>query len=465
MAQPPEQFVVAGGSVAGLATALALARAGRRVTVVERDDVTVQGDAEEAFASERRGAPQAHQTHGLLARLRVELATRFPDVLETLEATGAYAMPTTRHLPDVQPDDDQLSVLIVRRTTLEWVLRRAVLAEASVQHRGGTSVAGVRMSSGGHGVTQVTGAVLADGTVVEGDVVVATGRRGDVGAWLAPAGVEIPETVQETGFVYLTRWYRLPSDSAWAADPKMGGDLGYVKYLAVPGDGGTLSATIAVRARDGELRAALSDPRRFDAALAMLPGPDGLWHEGPLEAIGAVRPMGGLVNRIRRFLDTDGSPRVLGLHAVGDAHTCTNPIYGRGCALALVQAGLLADAVTHHPHNRAERAMHYEAACAREVEPWYHVSVQMDEAGREMARTGKVDTAHPFFALFVRGATDPVVGRALLRMINLLARPDELMNDAAVVQRGMQLVAEAAGDPLPVNPGPTRDELLGSAAA
>ena len=74
--------------------------------------------------------------------------------------------------------------------------------------------------------------------------------------------------------------------------------------------------------------------------------------------------MGGLVNRIRRFVGDDGRPLVLGFHAVGDAHTCTNPIYGRGCSLALVQAVALADALTAHPaRTRSARAQAYEEAC------------------------------------------------------------------------------------------------------
>ena len=88
----------------------------------------------------------------------------------------------------------------------------------------------------------------------------------------------------------------------------------------------------------------------------MLEGPSRFFAAGPLEPIGGVRPMAGLLNRTRRFLDDDGAPRVLGLHAVGDSHTCTNPLYGRGCSLALVQALRLADALAAHGDDAAARA-------------------------------------------------------------------------------------------------------------
>jgi flavin-dependent dehydrogenase len=73
--------------------------------------------------------------------------------------------------------------------------------------------------------------------------------------------------------------------------------------------------------------------------------------------------MTGLLNRIRTFTRADGTPSVLGFHAVGDAHTCTNPLYGRGCSLAMVQAVLLADATAAHPNDAQARALAYEAAC------------------------------------------------------------------------------------------------------
>ena len=59
--------------------------------------------------------------------------------------------------------------------------------------------------------------------------------------------------------------------------------------------------------------------------------------------INPVHCMTGLINRTRSFTDADGSPLVVGLLACGDAHTCTNPAYGRGQSLALLQATLIAD--------------------------------------------------------------------------------------------------------------------------
>ena len=113
------------------------------MTVIERDPLAEFADAEAAFAAERRGAPQAHQTHGFLARLTVTLRRDFPDIWQALLDAGAESMTLTRGLGPPEEGDDDLNVLIVRRTTFEWALREAVRREPSVEYRPGTEVAGL----------------------------------------------------------------------------------------------------------------------------------------------------------------------------------------------------------------------------------------------------------------------------------------------------------------------------------
>src|SRR3954453_21852893 len=83
------KVVVVGGGVAGLGTALALARRGHDITVVERDHTPMPTTPDEAFTWDRRGAPQVRHSHAFLARLHGILRDRHPDVLAALIAAGA----------------------------------------------------------------------------------------------------------------------------------------------------------------------------------------------------------------------------------------------------------------------------------------------------------------------------------------------------------------------------------------
>jgi 2-polyprenyl-6-methoxyphenol hydroxylase-like FAD-dependent oxidoreductase len=473
----PERVLICGGGVGGLTAALAFSRAGHEVTLVERDAIEPLASAEEAFATERRGAPQVHQTHGFLARLQVTLRDRFPDVLDDLLAAGGMTMPMTASLGEPRPGDEDLKVIITRRSTLEWVLRKAVHAQDHVSVITGVGVEALRSSTTDEGGRPVVDGVrLDDGRQLDADAVIAaTGRRGPIPDWFAGLGVELPETVVESGLMYFTRWYQRPAEEL-PPDPKLGGDLRFVKYLAVPGDGDTLSVTLAVRTDDQDLRRALLDPDRFDKACHLLPGPDLFFngHAPALQPIGPVRPMTGLLNRIRRFADDDGQPLVVGFHAIGDCHTTTNPLYGRGCSLAAVQACLLVDAFAAHPDDALARGAAYEAGSQREIEPWYESAVEMDKMGSDPAGSsafggeGEGDDggsepsgpAKAMAAVFVAAATDPVIGRGIARFMNLLQTPAQLMADPELIQRMAEVMADPDAYPVPPREGPGRRELL-----
>jgi 2-polyprenyl-6-methoxyphenol hydroxylase-like FAD-dependent oxidoreductase len=203
--------VVVGAGIGGLGAALALARAGHRVTLVERDDTPMPSGAEAAFDEwDRRGAPQVRHPHVFLGLARTILRDRFPDVLQSLTDLGIQPPPvggdnafrmSEETLKLIAADDD-LRMLPVRRTTFEWAMRRTVLDEANVAYRAGIGVAGVDLDADGEGPPVATSVRLEDGTVLDTDLVVAsTGRRGDVPSWLAAHGIDVPESVGDAGVV------------------------------------------------------------------------------------------------------------------------------------------------------------------------------------------------------------------------------------------------------------------------
>jgi hypothetical protein len=292
-------------------------------------------------------------------------------------------------------------------------------------------------------------------------------------------GTELEVEEEDTGIVYLSRFYRLLDDAAFpTSSGPIGGDLGYLKYGVFLGDNRTYSVTLAVQSDDQSLRKLLLDEQAFDRAARALPA-TAVWAEaGRAEPITPVEVMGGLLNRRVHFVDDEGEALVLGFHAVGDAHTCTNPLYGRGCSLAMVQADLLASATATHPADARDRAQAYEHACRSEVLPWYRASVQQDRLNRDRAAreaaiaAGAVDPSDASndpaqFAqevmregLMPAVRTDPDVFRTFIRTFNLLNPPEAMLTDSEVFSRVLAAFQDRENRPPEPVLGPPRDEML-----
>jgi 2-polyprenyl-6-methoxyphenol hydroxylase-like FAD-dependent oxidoreductase len=467
------RVVVAGAGIGGLAAAIALSRAGCDVTVVERDDTPMPDDVEGAFAWDRRGAPQVRHTHGFPALIRVILRDRYPDVLAALLDAGVgevSIMPPVvpPDAPTYERDAADLQVLSCRRTTLEWVLRRCALAEQGVRFEVGVPVDGLLVAGPGAPL-DVRGVRLADGREVRADVVVAsTGRRDSVPGWFAEHDVTIAEEEHPTGTLYLSRFYR----TAAGTDAPMGyqgGRRAGLGFVVAGADNGTYSATLAVPSDDAELRAHLMDPDRYEAVLPLFREMEPVVTRGG-QPITPVQAMGGLVNRIRRFVGDDGAPLAHGFFAIGDAHTCTNPLYGRGSSLAVLQAVLVADALAAHDDDRGAAARAYEAASAERVEPWYHVSLMTDLAAGKPAEEKPVESraraSAPRLDLQtlrrIAASGDPELSVLVAKTMSLLLTPQEVFGNPEVLERlGQAAAVERSRDPNRPRRAPlTREAIL-----
>ena len=492
-------MTVIGGGIAGLGASLALARQGHDVEVLERDAAPVPETPVAAFEGwERRGAPQVRHSHAFLARLRNGLRDRAPDLLAALLEAGAEElrfadlMPASIEDRTPRPGDEELTMLACRRATFEWVLRRAAEAESRVCVRRGAEVTGVTLDPApSGGLARVTGVDWrrgrrdARGTTSRADLVVdAGGRRSRMPRWLAEAGAPRPEEEREPcGIFYCSRFFRLrPGVSPPDRDTTIGADMGYLKYAIFHGDSGIFSVTLAASPEDAPLRSVLRT-EAFEQVTARLPAV-ATWTERA-EPISGVHGMASLHNT-RRFYHDGDAPLVEGLAVLGDAAIHTNPLYGRGCTLALVHAWLLADAVAEHGATGRTVLDALEEGTRREIAPWYEMSRRQDRDALELARRyaagvepdagaassgpgAPVDPKAFLRSLIVHGLvpalrTDAEVARVFFRSFNCMVAPTDIMKDPLVLQRVMACYQKRHEREEP-RLGPSRADLVAELAA
>lgn len=454
--------VVIGCGITGLAATLVLTQRGARVTLLDRDAAPVTATAAAAFLEwERRGALQVRHSHAFLGRLRNLLRDRYPDLLQALLAAGARELRMMEHPPLTlrglipEPGDEDLIALGCRRTTFEWVMRRAVCGAPGVCLIPGASVRGLTASSGTP--PTVSGVVYTrtqeDVTLAADLVIDASGRTSKAADWLHAVGARAPyEEREPSGIVYYTRFYRfLPG----ALEPPRSqhptaGDFNWIKFAVFPADERTFSVTLAAPLAFPRLKILAQAPA-FDEMVRAIPGV-APWvaadRAAPIgDAARPVQAMGGLINRLRRFVDAEG-PVATGFFVLGDAAYCTNPLYGRGCAQGFLHAEMLGAALDAHPNDFVAAARAVDRAAHATLEPFYRASViaDRDAVRRAEGRRPRRFTARlrqRFFEDGVATATrcDPVVFRAFIRMMNMLETPEQAFGRWDVVLRSLWVLA------------------------
>jgi 2-polyprenyl-6-methoxyphenol hydroxylase-like FAD-dependent oxidoreductase len=462
---------VLGAGVAGLAAALALARDGHRVTLVERDEVSV-GEPLDALGWERSGIPHFMQPHAFTPRGRKELRTTFPDVFDDLIAAGAWDLDVRPKIRggETRPDDDELVFLAVRRPLIEWALRRAVVTQAGIRVLGRTKALGL-IASAGQGSDEpprIDGVQTTAGPVEADLVIDAMGRRSPTRGWIeAVGGRSVDERSTDCSIIYYCRYYRV-RDGATLPDspsiPSPRGDLGYAAFSTFPGDNRTFCALIAIPPGDQALKV-VRDKQAFDAATQTMPALDA-WSNGDTsEPITDVLPMGSLQNTLRSL--PDGRPPAIGLIAVGDAICHTDPVASLGLSFALIHARLLVAAL-RDTSDVAEAALAFDAAARPDMEERFAYVSAIDETRSRLWAGESIDYAHasggayPFFGYAATGVASLADGdlfRALVRRNTFLDPLSTLDDDPAMQHRLEDFHARLAAARR-LRPGPSRDELL-----
>ncbi len=482
-----ETVVVVGGGVAGLFAAMMLAGPGRRITVLERDPPPPAwtgdgGDADRAFTDwRRRGVGHLRHSHAFLARLVNILRARHPALLEQLKAAGCREFTLEDLLPSTlkdryvaAPGDDQMSILMSRRTTFELVTRRYVEGLPGVEILPETFVTGILARRGPDGTLAVEGVRIEGGEAIRAALVIdAAGRLSQAAEWLGEAGVALEETGEPAGILYYTRHWRL--NPGQDAPPRNGapgaGDLGYLKYGLFNADNDHFSVTLAVTEVETELRQAIVHPEAFDAICRALPGVAPWILPERATAESKVFAMGDLSSRWRRMVK-DGQPLATGLFLIGDGLIRSNPLYGRGTSFAAIEAEGLARALSASD-DPVSRAILYDSLVEQALKPFYDDMLEQDRSAIRRAAAGRAGTPASLrgqvVQSFIRDGAGVAVRddlpafRAALRAFHMLDPPRAWLREPR--NMGVMLKAWARGRKrnahlYPGRMGPERAEML-----
>jgi 2-polyprenyl-6-methoxyphenol hydroxylase-like FAD-dependent oxidoreductase len=440
-------ILVLGGGVAGLSAALALARNGHAVSVVERDDVAL-GEPLESLSWDRAGIPHFMQPHAFTPRGRKEMQATFPDVFDALIAAGAWDLDLRPKLRGGTPrqDDAELAFLAVRRPLIEWALRRAVLAEPTVTVIPGTKALGLVSSLGRGSDPPTVRGVETTAGALEADLVIdAMGRRSPTPGWIVAAGGRpMDERSNDCGIIYYCRYYRV-LDGATLPDvpsvPGPRGDLGYAAFSTFPGDNRTFAALVAIPPGNPDLKI-LRNAGAFEAATRLMPALDSWTNADTAAPITDVLPMGSLQNTLRSL--PDGRPATSGLISVGDVLCHTDPVLSLGLSIALIHARLLADAVREQAPDVTAAALAFDALARPEMEERFAYVSAIDDtrtrlwAGETIDYTHADGGAYEFFTYAAAGVA-ALAGGDLARA---LARRNSFLDPLAVLDEDPGMLRE-----------------------
>jgi 2-polyprenyl-6-methoxyphenol hydroxylase-like FAD-dependent oxidoreductase len=448
------KVVVAGGGFAGLAAALALARANQQVVLIERDAVDASDAIDGVFSHTRSGIPHYLQPHSFLPRGRRSLLDWAPDVHDLLIAVGAEPQSLAGNLSSAhEPGDEDLVYLWVRRPVIEWALRRAVSAEANVEIRPGTQVHGLALAE--NGSTRAAGVVIGSGELIEGDFVVdALGRYRAPPEWPRPAGQPV-----DSGAIYYCRYFELAPGVSHMEAPILNprGDLGYMGFNTFRGDNRTFAVILLAPAADHALRILRHEQVWEEACRAITPL-DAMTSADYGHPITGVMPMGGLMN-----IDRTAPPNIRALAAVGDALCHTDPAFAYGLSFSLIQAEALGRAAGEAPDVDSV-ADNYHRAVAPEARERYELACAIDDARARRWSGTPLDVTSPegcyplfsFVGALAAAPHDDHVLRRTIRRIGLLDRTSVFDNDVELHAK----IESILRDRRPPSPGPPRDELL-----
>lgn len=417
--------VVLGASFAGLVHTASLATRFDRVTLVDRD--TLPRDADH-----RGGVPQGPHVHLLVPGGVARLESLLPGAIDEIAARGGHviAAPEWRfnmgggRLP---LEDAALQVAGATRPLLEALVRDRVLAMERVELLEGWSAR--ELTATGDRVTGVRLRSQADPdehVTLDADLVVdTTGRGSPSPRWLAALGYEPPEEQRlQVDVHYATRLFR-----------RQPGDLDGCRHVLVD---------VPPNGRRGGVALAVEDDRWQVTLIGMLgerPPTDvdgftsyaaSLWSDDLHQIVDGATPLDDGVPRAfpsfswHRYDQLTSLPQ--GYLVGGDAVCSLDPRFGQGMTVALAEAIALGEVLDEHGLDDIGRRV--LAASQPAVQDAWDLSAGADLAHPEVEGPRplpwKLTTAYMQRLLPV-ARREPEVAAALIRVIGMVERPQQLM--------------------------------------
>lgn len=424
------KVLVAGGGPVGTYTAIALARRGHEVTVVDRDP----GPGADG-RWQRAGVMQFEHAHGWRPQVVDALRAEMPEVLQALLHAGARLEP----LPGIP----QIEALACRRPVLERVMRECARDEERLSWQTG-HVDRVEVVEG-----RATGLVV-DGELQNADVVVvATGRASRLGDDLRG-----PVEGGSSGFAYVTRVYRATSsEHAYRGFPSLQTGPGYLTVV-IGGDDDTHSVVIAYPERDAAFEA-VRTTAGMESAARLIPNLAAWTDPDVFEPLTGVLVGGHLTNTYRLQGPALGLPPATGLFFVGDTVLTTNPAAGRNLALLLPHVQHFLGTLEDPDQDLVDASLALDSWAEQHLRPWFLDHARWDSTLLLRYRGKALDLGEPIPSDVICAAVeaDARLNAHVGMYLGMVAGPSVL----DPVEPDVRALLE--GGWRPKTPGPTAAEL------
>jgi 2-polyprenyl-6-methoxyphenol hydroxylase-like FAD-dependent oxidoreductase len=402
--------VVLGAGLAGLIAARVLSDAYETVMIIDRDALP-------DVAAPRRGVPQSRQLHVLLSRGRLAFDELFDGLSAELHVRGAPLVDLNEQVHwyndgyRMHRSPSDLIGVGISRPLLEHAVRGRVRKLANVRFCPPAEATALVSSEDRQRITGVL-VTPREGPAypIRADLVVdACGRASRSPAWLTALGYPAAREEQiAIDVTYVTRTFE--------RDPRhLDGLLGALTN-AVPGRPRT---GIVAAQEDG--RVAVADSLGVPLISQLVREATPIGEPARMRYPASVRRR---YERLRRF--------PLGYLVFGDAVCSFNPIYGQGMTVAVTEGLLLRSLLTG---DRDRLWRRFFRGAGRLIDGPWSIAVGADLRFPEVhgPRTMQVRLVNAYVhRLHAAARTDPVLGTAFLRVLNLVDPPHRLLRPAIV---------------------------------